>query len=364
MRNAVAADFPTASEQMKQAWTRYNVRRTLWVCIAFLFVTVALGVAMRWDQTSGGLSVRGWSFANLRHAHSHAGFYGLLTLASWATAPTQGHFHRWFVIGYACCACVASVLFSMWGYGVSTIVLSCCIAAAWMWASWQQREGTTRNSWTAGSFIVLGSGVMLIPAIAFSARHDIHFSRQLAHFFIAWLLLGVFVPSLWQSLGVIREVKLSWYFGAVAAGLIHVVFGASLPWWSGAGALISVVVLGRIVWRMKRGIFLRLLWTLLPASMLLSLVPHFQAEGWRIFGLHVWILGVVLPSFAMSLQKRPQVSIAWLSYAISLLLMWGCMAIALVKPEAGLHSLVALSSTLFAVVAVISGALFVKKWAA
>lgn len=318
----------------------------------FFLATLLLGLAMRWDFQTGALTQRGWQLANLRHAHSHAGYYGVLTLGWWITAlRASAPLNSRMTHVYMLCALFATTGFALVGYRPTTIILSTIIASVWLrvgYSHWQRRALPV---WLDSAFWGLVFSVLLIPAIAVFAKRDFAFSRDLAHVFIAAMLLTVFVPAAWQTQGLARRVPLSVYVPLALVASVRIVFAARATPPAALGAIIFALI---IVWTLLTSslpLRAKLVWMLLPGAIVAgSLVPAVQGYQWRIGGLHLLILGPVIGAlFGAGLP-------AWLRvlYSFTLLVM---VASIVVPEQIWPHNplfLTSLSSSLFAGVAVVA----------
>ena len=318
--------------------------------IGFLVVTVALGITMRVDQTNGFASRAGFLFVNLRHAHSHAGFYGLLTLAAWLASAQHTTFGPRGTAIYAGLALTSSTLFSFIGYRPITIVLSTVIAATWLFVAWrhQRARSSDQRTFSDQFFAVLVIGTALIPVIAISAKRDLMLSRQVAHLFIGWLLLGLFLPAALQALGVARRIPVALYLGIVALTLARVIFGPSLP---AVMAVFPVVAAGLMVEILRHSGLPRgwlALWSVWPITTALSALPMFSGEPWRIAGVHMWILGLTLPSLARALFGRNPPLVVVALYLVTLTWMLGSivgLGLTIIPGISPVHTLALASTT-------------------
>lgn len=262
-----------------------------------LFLTMLLGIALRFDLTDGALGALGLAYSDVRHAHSHVGFYGALTLA-WLLLLRQRDIT---LLGgratqvYLAIVLVTSALFAFMGYALATIVLSTVVAGFWLVAAWRVwRDARLRDDWIALAPWGVALGMLLIPAIAVTARRDFALSRDLAHVFIGVMLLLTFVPIALSALRVPRVQPLAFAVCA-ALGTAHVVFRDRSPWplglaLSAAGALLALGLRGLTGPR-----WLVVTWWLLPAGLVvMGALPPLQQEGVRIAALHFLVLGPLL----------------------------------------------------------------------
>lgn len=325
----------------------------------FFLLTLLLGLAMRWDLLTGALAQRGLKLANLRHAHSHAGYYGVLTLGWWAAArhvgaPLSSRLTKVYIL----CALLATTGFAFVGYRPATIALSTIIASVWLGVGYTHWRRRARPAWLDSAPYGLVFSVLLVPAIAVFAKRDFAFSRDLAHVFIAAMLLTVFVPAAWQTQGLARRVPLSVYVPLALIASVRIVFTARATPASALGAIVFSLI---VVWTLLTEPLpprVKLVWMLLPGAVIAgSLVPAVQGYHWRIGGLHLLILGPVIGAlFGAGLP-------AWLRllYSVTLLVMVSSIV---VPEQIWPHNpllLTALGASLFAGVAALAAVMAAGK---
>lgn len=288
-----------------------------------LAATMALGLALRSAGVWAWLPAAGLEFANLRHAHSHVGFFGALTFGWYLLerelgVPLAGR----LVAGYATAVGLVTVGFAAMGYRAPTIALSALVAALWIWVGllhWRARRGLA-PSWLDVAPVGLGGGAALIPLIAVMAKRDFPLSRELAHAFIAAVLFTLFVPAAFQRLGLRRTTPvLVWgllAFGAAARS----VFTDRAGLVGGLLACCFAALVTLEVWRTRLGALQRVVWLAIPAAVLFGgFVPAAQAPHVRLGGLHLLLLGPVVPSL-FGAWRRLAAGWRW-AYAASLGLM-------------------------------------------
>jgi len=261
-----------------------------------LALTLLIGLALRFDLADGVLAQVGLAMSDVRHAHSHLGFYGALTLAWWLVLDRRGAptFTPTVTRAYLALVALASALFTFMGYAWPTILLSTLIAGFWLVAAWRLwRHAPSRATWLALAPWGVVLGIALVPAIAVTARRDLALSRDLAHVFIGVMLLVTFVPVALASLTTDRAHRHAWLWGVTAAlGTAHVVFADRSPWPLGlllvvAGAALAPALVGLAAPR-----WLTLLWWGIPPGLAaLGLAPVLQQEGVRVAALHYVVLG-------------------------------------------------------------------------
>ncbi|MBI5496381.1 MAG: hypothetical protein HY904_15265 [Deltaproteobacteria bacterium] len=324
--------------------------------LGFLVVTMGLGVIMRWEFVTGWLTGQGADFQNLRHAHSHAGYYGALTMAWWTVvrvdglAPSSRAVHL-----YAACAAAATALFAVIGYRVPTIALSTLIALFWLHGGWRHLRAHLPPRWTDTAPWGLALGAVLVPFIGVTAPRDFALARDLAHLFIAILLFTVFIPAAWQGLGLPRRDP-TWLHVVLAVGASaflvfpHVVgpLGVMFPL---AFASWCVLALGRG----RLSPVMRLIWLSLPISVAVSApIPALHAYPWRIAGIHLMVLGPVLCSLAQRVLPRPPHPVLAAAYLLLVVLMNASLVFPAVLPGVADTWVTAVLSTLLLGTAVLA----------
>lgn len=329
---------------------------TVVIALFFFMVTVLLGLAMRWDLATGVVSQWGLSFPNLRHAHSHAGYYGVLTIGWWLSERRAGvAMHRTVVTVYAGTALVATVAFTFMGYRPFTIVLSTVVASLWVVMGirrWRRADRRAKE-WLDCALPGLIIGVSLIPVVAVTARRDLGLSREIAHVFVTTILLTVFIPAAWQALRRRRRVSLFIFVPLVVMTSVRIVFmdRAPVPF-AIAGCLLSVLTTWVIVSEPLDGL-VKLGWLILPASLLAGMFSSSaHGDALRIAGLHLLILGPVLTSLYPSDEVGP--GLKW-AYRSTLLLMVVSIASPATLLPANPPLATAVASSVFAAIALLAG---------
>lgn len=267
-----------------------------------LILTALFGVALRVDLASGALSAAGLDFANVRHAHSHLGFYGFLTLAWWLVLREREALMlpRWLGPIHLAVVLLSTVLFTSSGYVVSTIALSTVVAASWLFVAWRSRRA---KGWLALAPWGVLAGTLLVPAIAVMARRDFGLSRQLAHVFVALMVLWVFVPMALSALRVPVVSRWAWLV-TTAVGSTYLVFAGAgdevgWPWPLGLFLSLAGALLGIVLWRTREDVLawprpLSFVWFAMALGLVvLGLAPPLQLEATRLAALHFTVLGPV-----------------------------------------------------------------------
>jgi hypothetical protein len=289
----------------------------VWGVTAALLVTLSVGLYLRWALT-GMIQMRG-EFADLRHAHSHLGYFGLLFPLAWlgwsrVNAPAPG---RRLLAVYAAATVVAFLGFLRAGYGPDAIVGCTVVGVIWLISAWPLRRQLTDlyNPLGVVPFGVV-AGLACIPPIAFFLRRDPALAHRFVATFLAMLLLAVIVPSALAS----RRISAGpWPVLGVAAGLGAVALGVWPDPIARAGLLVFALL---IVWGVARSrgpIHLKVGWGTVGlglACIALGVLTNNRVTA--IGAIHFLILAPVLSTLAPGLLRRPVPSWAWfLEYAFA-----------------------------------------------
>lgn len=325
------------------------------VASAFLVMTVLLGLGLRWEFVTGWFSSQGIHFPDLRHAHSHAGYYGVLIVALWAGMRLEGLyvFARWGLWSYAAVSAAAVGIFLFQGYIAATIVLSTVVLGYWLLAAWLQiRSRTGATSWldVAPWNLVIGAA-MVVPIALMAGRNPL-LSASLAHLFVTVLLLGVFIPASWAALGIARRTSVVFFTIFALGASLHVAF----PEESGFLGLVFLggygIAVLNIAMRRRLGWVGRLYWLAfaiaIGATVLWEPLIDYRS---RIAGIHFVILGPVLTSYVNAFWKVRTWSARLFTGCYHVLLI--AMTLSIFRPEwfgvANALELTAWLSTLFVV---------------
>ncbi len=164
--------------------------------------TMALGVWLRW-YLAGSLSIH-LPFANLLHAHSHLGYFGILFPLAWigwkgAGARAPG---RIALVGYALGTTLACIGFVRSGYGPIAIAGSTAVAAFWLWSASAllKRMGRLHDA-LGGVPIGIVASLACVPPIAIYLRSEPLVAHGFVSTFLSGLLLVVIVPSTFGGRG-------------------------------------------------------------------------------------------------------------------------------------------------------------------
>jgi hypothetical protein len=192
------------------------------------------------------------------------------------------------------------VLFTTSGYVWSTIALSTVVAGSWLYVAWRSRRV---KGWLSLAPWGVLAGTLLVPAIAVMAKRDFGLSRQLAHVFVALMVLWVFVPMALSTLRVPVVSRWAWLV-TTAIGSTYLVFSgagseAGWPWPLGLFLSLAGALLLISLWRARTDVLawprpLAFVWLAMALGLVvLGLVPPLQLEATRLAALHFTVLGPV-----------------------------------------------------------------------
>lgn len=285
--------MPSAPEPGLPAGVRFAA-----LAAGSLALQVGLGLHLR-AVMAGELAAWG-HLGNLRRAHSHLGYYGVLfPLAWWAWARaglrTPG---RALTALYAGATVAGTLGFADAGYGPVSIAASTVVLGVWVHTAWGARGtlrgGLTRRhrSWWAPAVPAILLSAITIPAVAATLRRAPTLSADLVQGFLTILLFGVAVPAALSRGGAPAPDSRAWTLGAVGLALML----GPLPG-AAAGGLTMLLAwqLVAAAARMTGPLDLRLLWGLTGLALpplALGIVAETHAVA--IAGLHFVALGPVL----------------------------------------------------------------------
>lgn len=336
----------------------------LWFCF-FLLATIGVGLLLRWEMA--GASFPWIQNLDLRRAHSHLGFYGVLFPATWIYWNGRKKWvpHGLSLFAYMLLVVTSTLAFLWQGYGLISIAASTGILAIWLSFAWKNRPGRRilQADWSATASLAIVGAAVMIPFVAKTTHHDPALANQLAHAFLTLLLFGAFVPAMLEALGIKAPRAWTWLLatGFSAAYLTelstHPVFGLGLLF------LAASLLRGLFAHGFTRHRGLMTLWALFAASLGsvgLGLFPYSHFEA--IAGIHFLVLGPLLMTFAtVRLRVRPR---AWLEFSyqaslltmVSAILLQGWLSSAFMQ----MQKLAAVSGS--ALVALILITLFAPRW--
>jgi len=279
--------------------------------------TVAVGAWLRLVLAGVPLPLR--DFGDLRHLHTHLGYYGALFPLMWAAwsrlgGPSPGP----KALGlYALAVAVSAIGFGLSGYGPVAIAGSTAVLVGWLVSAWAlQRSGP--GGWLRGVPLGVLLGSSMVPWVAMSASGTQ--AQEVARSFLGMLLLGALVPS---ALAVIRARVFpawGWLLAAGAGALsLGAVGGPHQVALAVVGVLLAVSVLTSTA-----TVELKLSWlgVALPlAAAGLGLLPLTKQVA--VAGLHFLVLGPLLGSLW---PRRLPAILRWVELSLVSLM---CLAILL-----------------------------------
>ncbi len=286
---------------------------------------MAVGVWLRWSTV-------GWvalplPFDNLRHAHSHLGYFGLLFPLSWlawkaAGASTPRANVLWL---YTVFNLVSFLGFVRAGYGAVAIVGSTVVAGVWVWSIGPLLPRMRRSR---DPLAVVPLGVVLslacVPPIALTLRTHPEMAQGLVSTFLSGLLFLVVLPS---TLAAARISPGPWPLLLISGGLGALALGVlpGVPTRLGLLAYAGLISAPTLSRRLRP--HARIVWLPVAAGLVglaLGLLPNSRSVA--LGAIHFLILGPVLATLAPHWLPRELPDWAWwLGHGL-----WGSMSGALV----------------------------------
>jgi hypothetical protein len=320
--------------------------RFAWLAGASLGLGVLLGAMLR--GLFAGVPLPFGRFVELRHAHSHLGYYGvLIPLVWWAWAqggPRPPGPLTTAVYGGA--VLVATVGFAREGYGFTAIVASTVVLAIWLGSAWRAAPQllALRSWWGPATPSIVGSAVA-IPLVAVYFQRDPALASELVQLFLTLLLFGLVVPAALAHRGAPAPLSPLWLAGTVGAAL-------ALGPWPRLPALALTALLGaQILWAGGRSASpwdLRALWGLLGLGLMaFGLGQVDESHALAVAGLHLAILGPVLVSLGRPISPRGPRWIC-LAYEVAVLALTAAVALPQWLPWAGWPQVAAVAGLLIA----------------
>jgi len=277
--------------------------RFVWLAGGSLVLAVVIGAILR--AVFAGVPLPFGSFPELRHAHSHLGYYGVLFPLAW-WAWIQGGPRppgRILTAIYGLAVLAATIGFAREGYGFTAIVASTVVLLVWLTSAWRAlpRLRELRSWYAVAAPAIVGSAIT-IPLVAINFQRDPAFSSELVQLFLTLLLFGVIVPAALAVRQAPPPLAPLWALGTVCAAL-------ALGPWPTMPTLAGSVLLGLLLlqagYRLRAPWDQRALWLGLGAGLIvfgLGLVVESHAVG--VAGLHYAVLGPVLVSLGRPLSPR------------------------------------------------------------
>lgn len=179
------------------------------ILVLSVAVTVLLGLLLRWQFA--GVGVDSLSRLDLRRAHSHLAFYGILfPLIWWLGVGRRKFLERRFVLPIYMIANVASVIgFLLQGYGLVSITASTVVLVVWLLFAFDLLTSPESNWERAIPIHVLLSSVAIL-LVAINARTNPVLSSQIARAFLCLLMFGILIPSVLSRISE-RIRNLNWH---------------------------------------------------------------------------------------------------------------------------------------------------------
>lgn len=290
-----------------------------------LLGTAAMGVWMRW-ALAGSLALS-LPFEDLRHAHSHLGYFGLLFPLAWLGWHHAGirRPSRGMLALYALSTLLATVGFLQAGYGPLAIAGSTAVGAGWLWSAWPLLARMKRWHDPLGA-VPLGLVLSLacVPPVAINLRTNPDLAHGFVTTFLAGLLLVVVVPSVLASArvspGPWPALLLTGVLGSLALGVLPNT-ATRIGLFSYAALLVAPALSSTLATHV-RSCWLAV--ALGIAALALGLLPNTRPVA--LGAIHFLVLGPVLAVLMRhTLRRRPPAWAWWLGHAS-----WGSMSAALV----------------------------------
>ena len=289
-----------------------------------LLVAAGIGLWLRFGLA--GVTPLAGTYAFVRHAHTHAGYYLVLFPLAWlawhrlgARAPGPRLSALYGAAGLA-----AVVAFAHRGYALPSIAGSTVVGAVWLISAVRAR-GTTRG-WLRVAPLGIALAVLFVPPIGVLTSRDPALANAIVHSFLSVLLLLVMVPSALATLRWPAPPPALWAALALAAAgfLGAVPFGP-------LGISLSVLgtLLARSAWGARGALPIRLAWFATAGGLMALGVQGAPPTTHRaIAAIHAMVLGPIFVTLA-----PPGGALTWLSLVAA-----GVMGASLVSVELGLGS--------------------------
>lgn len=293
---------------------------------ALVGLLVAAGIGLWLRLGLAGVAPLAGTYAFVRHAHTHAGYYLVLFPLAWlawhrlgARAPGPRLSALYGAAGLA-----AVVAFAHRGYALPSIAGSTVVGAAWL-ASAVRARGTTRG-WLRVAPLGIALAVLFVPPIGVLTSRDPTLANAIVHSFLSVLLLLVMVPSALATLRWPAPPPALWAaLSLAAAGFLGAVpFGP-------LGISLSVLgtLLARSAWGARGALPIRLAWFATAGGLMALGVQGAPPTTHRaIAAIHAMVLGPIVVTLA-----PPGGALTWLSLVAA-----GAMGASLVSVELGLGS--------------------------
>lgn len=308
----------------------------------FVIITGLLGLLLRWQLTGyGTATLMEW---DLRRAHSHLGFYGVLFPVAWSI---YGARKLWapkgkLLLTYLLLCLLSVFAFLLQGYGFLAIASSTGVLIVWILFGWRNQSirALFQKDWTAPASFSIYLSAILIPLVAVITKRDTSLANQIARFFLSLLIFGVFIPVTLRSLKGRAPHAGLWFLTSILGASFLTfpesprVLGLALAW---LGFEIARSILQRNPLphpNTVQDLRLRMMWFVLATGFVAvgtNLFPPNYVQA--IAGIHFLFLGPVLLSYLLiEREKRPP---EWLRvlYEMSLLVMVSAIALQALFPS-------------------------------
>jgi hypothetical protein len=263
-----------------------------------LALQVTLGLHLR-AVMAGEMAPWG-HVGNLRRAHSHLGYYGILfPLAWWAWSragrPAPG---PRTMACYAAATLAGTLGFADAGYSGVAIAASTAVLGVWLASAWGQRStlrgvlSRSHHSWWAPAIPAVVLSAIAIPAVAATLRRAPMLSADLVQGFLTVLLFGVAAPAALAQAGAPAPDTRTWTLGTVGVALL---LGPAPGMVAGALTMLLAWQLVHVALRMRAAADLRALWAITGLALPpLALGMVAETHAIAIAGLHFVVLGPVM----------------------------------------------------------------------
>ncbi|MCA9570553.1 MAG: hypothetical protein KC656_22080 [Myxococcales bacterium] len=165
------------------------------VLIASLVGVLGMGVVLRgW---LAGLWAPPLGFSELRSAHSHLAFYGLVFPGAWWAWSRRGAQPPGpRLLGlYAIAVLASTIAFAIHGYSPVSIAGSTVVLGVWILWAFPRFRHLGARSWEGVAGPVVLASAIAIPAVAVLSSRDDPAAGAVVRAFLTWLLLGVAAPA-------------------------------------------------------------------------------------------------------------------------------------------------------------------------
>jgi hypothetical protein len=307
--------------------------------LVFLLATVTLGLSFRWQLA--GANIRFLGGLDLRRAHSHLAFYGVVFPAVWYIGVGEGLFaaRRKLLLAYFLAVGVSAVGFLVQSYGPVSIAGSTVVLFVWLvFAADLIRSETNPFLRLVPIFIFLSA--IAIGFVAVLSKRNPLVADQIAHSFLGCLLLGVLAPTCLSALRSSQGLRTPSLATGAAWATAAFISAVSIPglvdgWAMGAGSLAlgAMIIHGSLsidrkdrAFRLRRLVFY---WALFGAALVLTGVGLLRTTHlFAIAGIHFLVLAPILLTVAeLKGSDSSRSAFARIPYEIAVGVM--CAAIAL-----------------------------------